>query len=71
MVVNPLFFNLFVIDSTQKSFGAGGGGRTHMNVTSQDFESFNVFYTYLFLIFNNTCYKAQKYGFFNNSPHFS
>lgn len=39
MVVNPLFFNLFVIDSTQKSFGAGGGGRTHMNVTSQDFES--------------------------------
>ena len=30
----------------QTNFGAGGGGRTNMNVTSQDFESLKNFNTY-------------------------
>ena len=30
----------------QTNFGAGGGGRTHMNVTSQDFESLKNFNAY-------------------------
>ena len=44
-------------------YGAGGGGRTHTNVTSRDFESFKVIYSYLFLTLNIAFLKAQNYEY--------
>ena len=66
-----IFVSIRSISSNRNVIGAGGGTRTHTPLLTTDFESFNVFYTYLFLVLNNTCYKAQKYRFFNNYPHIS